>query len=236
MRYKILAVALKKKIILRDRYCPVRVSFVLSKGEVSNLRVTVSLEGYEGYLDFDYYHSDIKYSSRCGDSMGRDTPFMTKSEKRTAVNCIFDMVDSKYLEDFVKMLNIIEALNNNTFANTILKLNNDLEETILPKDNYNNPNNRGFWFRVLRCVKFKKERDKYLSSKLRLAEKHIENICNLDKFNISDVTPKMLNDIRWAIDYKGWEWFYTRLVAPYYIPYGVEPKELKTVKVFTHNN
>lgn len=235
LRYKILAVALKRSIVIDSDKNPLGITFVLNRGEVSNLRVGIEV-GSNGNLHCDYDEEDIKYSSVYGGNLIRSTPMPVEREKRVAINYIFDMITSEYLEDFVTMLNLIEALNNDAFAKSVLKINNNLEETVLPKDNYNNPHNRGFWFRVFKRAEFIRERDEYISSKLKFAEKHIENMLELENDGVLDMTVKVYNDIRWAIDYKGWEWFYTNIHLPASYFFIDEVTPLKTTKEFRRND
>lgn len=235
LRYKILAVALKRNIVIDSNKSPLEITFVLNRGEVSNLRVGIEI-GSNGTLHCDYDEEDIQYSNVFG-NLVRFTPYPSDSEKRDAINSIFNMITSRYLEDFVNMLRLMEALNNKAFADIILRFNNNLEETILPKDNYKNPHNRGFWFRVFRNKEFKLEKNKYLSSKLVLAENHIKNVLDVDleEEPIFDITPKELNDIRWAVDYMGWDWFYTSIFIPYNIPWNNRAELLKTTTEFRRN-
>lgn len=210
LRYKILALALKKNIRIGTNRSQFSISFILGKSAGFSKRMKIGLEyGYNLYCDY----ADVRYAQSVN-GMDRYTSYPVESEKRKTENYIFNMITSEYLETFVTMLNVIEALNNDNFADIILKLNNILEDTIIPKDNYSNPHNRGFWFRVLKRNQFERERDEYLSSKLKLAEKLIEGIWLIEKVEELDLTPRVYPDIRWAIDYMGWEWFYTKLNLP----------------------
>lgn len=233
LRYKILATALKKNIRIRNNRDSIAIKFILGKSAGFSKAMQVGLEyGDSLYIDYAY----VRYSQSAGGSMSRDTPYSVDSEKKNARNYIFGMITSDYLENFVTMLNLIEALNNNAFAKSVLKINNALEETILPKDNYNNPHNRGFRFRVFKRAEFIRERDEYILSKLKFAEKHIENILELENDGVLDMTVKVYNDIRWAIDYKGWGWFYTNIHLPasYFLIGEVTP--LKITKEFRRND
>lgn len=233
LRYKILSTALKKNIRIGNNRDSITIKFILGKSAGFSQAMKIGLEyGYDLYCDYAY----VRYSQSAGGSMSRDTPYPVDSEKKIARNYIFDMITSEYLENFVTMLNLIEALNNDAFAKSVLKINNALEETILPKDNYNNPHNRGFWFRVFKRAEFIRERDEYISSKLKFAEKHIENILELENDGVLDMTVKVYNDIRWAIDYKGWEWFYTNIHLPasYFFIDKVTP--LQTTTEFRRND
>nr|DAG99777.1 MAG TPA: hypothetical protein [Crassvirales sp.] len=228
LRYKILALALKKNIRIGTNRSQFSISFILGKSAGFSNRMKIGLEyGYNLYCDY----ADVRYAQSVN-GMDRYTSYPVESEKRKTENYIFNMITSEYLETFVNMLNLIEALNNDNFADAILKINNALEETILPKDNYSNPHNRGFWFRVLKRNQFERERDEYISSKLKFAEKHIENILDLEKDGVLEMTVKIYNDIRWAIDYKGWEWFYTKLSLPSSYAFSGKVKPLKVAKEF----
>jgi len=233
LRYKILAVALRNNVIFETPPFSVNLEFVVNIGFFRKLEVNVGLG----------YHSNIN----CYCNYARDSKVFYKhpeenivhidnSEKLLSIYKVFDMITAEYLEDFASLLNLIEAFNNESFADYILKLNNSLEETILPKEDYSNPHNRSFWFRVFRRNKFKKERDKYLLSKLELAEEYIKNIDYLIEKRISDITTQYLNTIKWAIDYKGWGWFYSRLPIPADTKLVKPVKPLRVKTTFRHNN
>ena len=233
LRYKILAVALRNNVIFETPPFNVNLEFVVNIGFFRRLEVNVGLG----------YHSNIN----CYCNYARDSKVFYKhpeenivhidnSEKLLAIYKVFDMITAEYLENFASLLNLIEAFNDESFAEYILKLNNSLEETILPKEDYSNPHNRSFWFRVFRRNKFKKERDKYLLSKLELAEEYIKNIDYLIEKRISDITPQYLNTIKWTIDYKGWGWFYSRLPIPADTKLVKPVKPLRVKTTFRHNN
>jgi hypothetical protein len=233
LRYKILTVALRNNVIFETPPFSVNLEFVVNIGFFRRREVNVGLG----------YHSNIN----CYCNYARDSKVFYKhpeenivhidnSEKLLAIYKVFDMITAEYLENFASLLNLIEACNNESFAEYILKLNNSLEEIILPKEDYSNPHNRSFWFRVFRRNKFKKERDKHLLSKLELAEEYIKNINYLIEKRISDITPQYLNTIKWAIDYKGWGWFYSRLPIPADTKLVKPVKPLRVKTTFHHNN
>ena len=232
LRYKILSIALKKNITISSNRDSITINFVLGKSAGFSKAMEVGLKYGDGlYIDYAY----VRYSQSVN-GMDRYTPYPVDSERKNARNYIFGMITSEYLENFVTMLNLIEALNNDAFAEIILKLNNSLEETILPRYNYDNPHNRGFWFRVFRRNKFERERDKHLSSKLKIAERLIEGSCYVENAEVLDRTPLAYSQIKWALDYMGWEWFYTKLHLPasYFFIDKVTP--LQTTTEFRRND
>lgn len=226
LRYKILAIALKKNITISTNRNSIIINFILGKSTGFSKAMKVGLEyGDSLYIDYAY----VRYAQAVN-GMDRYTPYPVDSERENARNYIFDMITSEYLENFVNMLNLIEALNNDVFAKIILKLNNSLEETILPRYNYDNPHNRGFWFRVFRRNEFERERDEHLSSKLKIAERLIEGSCYVENAEVLDRTPLAYSQIKWAIDYMGWECFYTKLQLPanYFFIDKVTPLNITT--------
>jgi hypothetical protein len=233
LRYKILAVALRNNVIFETPPFNVNLEFVVNIGFFRKLEVNVGL-GY--YSDINCYCNYARDSKVFYKHPEENIVHIDNSEKLLAIYKVFDMITAEYLENFAALLNLIEACNNEFFAEYILKLNNSLEETILPKEDYSNPHNRSFWFRVFRRNKFKKERDKYLLSKIELAEEYIKNIDYLIEKRISDITPQYLNTIKWAIDYKGWGWFYSRLPIPADTNLVKPVKPLRVKTTFRHNN
>lgn len=233
LRYKILAVALRNNAIFETPPFSVNLEFVVNIGFFRRREVNVGLGYYSNINCYCNYARDSKVFYKHPEE---NIVHIDNSEKLLSIYKVFDMITAEYLENFASLLNLIEAFNNESFAEYILKLNNSLEETILPKEDYSNPHNRSFWFRVFRRNKFKKERDEYLLSKLELAEKYIKNIDYLIEKRISDITPEYLNIIKWAIDYKGWGWFYSRLPIPADTKLVNLVKPLKVKNTFRHNN
>lgn len=233
LRYKILAVALKNNVIFETSLFRVNLEFVVNIGLFSKREVNVGL-GYHSNINCycNYAKGSMVYHKHPEEYIFH----ISGSDKLTSMHKVFGMITAEYLEDFVSLLNLIEAFNNNSFAEYILKLNNSLEETILHKENYSNPHNRSFLFRVFRHNKFKKERDEYLLSKLELAEEYIKNVDYLIEKRISDITTEYLNIIKWAIDYKGWGWFYSRLPIPADTKLVNPVKPLRVKNMFRHNN